>query len=147
MTQLCAIPGCRLRGRCLPGCADDQCPGCLPRLAEAGYACDVCVGRAAARLEAIIDLTADARLVAAGLVRRGMGGGSGKPASRPPLNDAATDVMDAIQNAITTIAREIAEIRGLMFGSDVSRARLSASVAAQNGSAVPTPTPGPQEAI
>lgn len=115
--NLCAIPGCRIHGRHLPGCDGDDCQGCLPRATEDGHACDVCVGRAAARLETLIELTPDARLVASGLVRRGSGGNSGKPGSRPPINDGAMDAMDEIQNAITTIARDIAETRGLQIDS------------------------------
>jgi hypothetical protein len=36
----------------------------------------------------------------------------GKPGSRPPLNDGATDVVHEVQNMITTLARDIAETRG-----------------------------------
>ena len=78
-----------------------------------GYACGGCASRAAGHLAAIIDLTDDARAVARGEVRRGGGGGSGKPGSRPPLNDGATDAVDAVQNTLTTLAREIAETRGI----------------------------------
>lgn len=118
MTGLCQLPNCRQRNRHLPACQDGDCTGCLPRLATEGLCCDVCVGRAAARLEAIIELTPDARLVAAGLVRRGGGHASGKPQSRPPLNDGATDVLDAVQSALTTLARDIAETRGITIQGD-----------------------------
>lgn len=117
MTQLCAIPRCRIRGRHLPGCDEDNCGGCLPRTTDEGYVCDVDADRTLGWLAAIIELAPDARLVAAGLVRRGAAGGSGKPASRPPLNDGATDAVDAVQNALTTIARDIAETRGAQFAS------------------------------
>jgi hypothetical protein len=136
MTALCAIPTCRLRGRHLPGCDSDGCTGCLPRVAEAGNCCDVCVSRAAAALTAIITLTPDARSIAYGEVRRSTGGGSNKPGSRSPGNDDAMDALDAVQNALTTLAREIADVRGLTFGA----ARpLSSSVAADNHSLVARP--------
>jgi hypothetical protein len=91
---------------------DTTCAVCLSRPTPDGYACGHCTGRAAGHLAAIIELAPDARLVAAGLVRRGGGGASGKPGSRPPLNDGATDVLDAVTNALTTLARDIAETRG-----------------------------------
>lgn len=116
MTQLCAIPGCRIRGRHLPDCTDDGCRGCLPRSTDDGLVCDVCTGRAERHVTEIGQLTPDARLVASGLVRRGAGGGSGgKPGSRSPGNDDFQDALDEIQNALTTIARDIAETRGLHF--------------------------------
>ncbi|GAA2681787.1 hypothetical protein [Actinoplanes palleronii] len=117
MTQLCVITGCRLRDQHLPGCVDEHCGGCLPRTAEEGYVCDTSIARAVSQLALIVDLAPDARAVAAGLVRRGAGGGGGKPGSRPPLNDGATDALDAIQNTLTTLAREIAETRGLQSPS------------------------------
>jgi hypothetical protein len=141
--QLCQLPTCRTRGRHLPTCTDDQCQGCLPRVATEGLICDADLARAERHLAEVIRLAPDARLVAQGLVRRGSGGGSGKPASRPPLNADALDALDAVTNALTTLARMIADERGLTFGSDGPRARLSASVAAQNGSVAPTPTPNP----
>ena len=114
MTQLCAITGCRIRDRHLAGCDDDDCRGCLPRVAEEGYACTPCVDRVDGWLAEIERLAPDARLVAAGLVRTTIGaGGGGKPGSRSPRNDGATDALDEIQNALTTIARDIAETRGL----------------------------------
>jgi hypothetical protein len=116
MTQLCALPGCRQRNRHLPGCADD-CLGCLPRVAEDGIVCQACADRAERHLAEIERLCPDARLVAAGQVRRGHGGTGGKPGSRSPANDDALDAMDAIQNALTTMAREIADERGLHFVS------------------------------
>lgn len=84
-----------------------------------GWVCAGCAARAASALAAIIELAPDARLVAAGLVRRGGGGGgSGKPGSRPPLNDGATDVIWAVENTLTTMAREIADTRGLQTPRD-----------------------------
>jgi len=72
----------------------------------------------------IIELAPDARLVAAGLVRRGGGSGSNKPGSRPPLNDGATDAVDEVENMLTTLARDIAEMRGLQIASAASERRL-----------------------
>jgi len=124
MTQLCTITGCRIRGRHLPGCDDDRCPGCLPRIADEGHTCKRCDNRADGQLGAIGELIDDARAVAAGEVRRGTGGGGGgKPGSRPPLNDTATDALDAVQNRLTTLAREIAETRGLQSVSAVLEGR------------------------
>lgn len=144
--QLCQLPTCRIRGRHLPTCEGD-CAGCLPRIADEGLCCDACLARAERHLAEIIALAPDARLVAQGLVRRGSGGGSGKPASRPPLNADALDALDEVTNALTTLARMIADERGLTFGSDGPRARLSAPVAAQQPSLVPTATLTPEEAI
>jgi hypothetical protein len=113
VTALCVL-GCRIRGRHLPGCDDEHCGGCLPRQADDGNACQPCIERLAEKLAAIAELAPDARLVAAGLVRRGSGSGaSGKPGSRPPLNDGATDALDEITNTLTTWARHIAETRGV----------------------------------
>lgn len=113
MTQLCVIPTCRIRGRHLGDCDDEQCAGCLPRVAHDGLTCDACTSRARGQLAAIVHLGPDARLVAAGLVRRGRGSSSGKPGSQSPLNDGATDALDAVQNTLTTLARTIADVRGL----------------------------------
>lgn len=88
-------------------CAIDRRP------TQDGYVCQGCCSRAAGHLAAIVDLAPDARLVAAGLVRRGGGGSGGKPGSQSPINDGATDVVDAVQNALTTLARHVAETRGL----------------------------------
>jgi hypothetical protein len=110
---LCLIPGCRLRGRHLPACVDDDCGGCLPRQATEGNTCDVCDDRIRERLTAIAELADDARAVARGEIRRGAGGSSGKPGSRPPLNDGATDVLGEIENYLTTWARHVAETRGV----------------------------------
>lgn len=112
---LCQIPGCAIRGRHLPGCEDDDCRGCLPRLATEGLICETHERWAAQHLAEIERLTPDARLVAAGQVRRGHGGSGGKPGSRSPANDDALDVMDAVTNTLTTLARDIAETRGLTF--------------------------------
>ncbi len=113
MTALCVL-GCRIRGRHLPTCeTPDDCGGCLPRTADDGLSCQPCLDRVRERLEAIAELAPDARLVAAGLVRRGGGGGSGKPGSRPPLNDGATDALDEITNTLTTWARHVASERGV----------------------------------
>jgi hypothetical protein len=92
---------------------DPICVVCEKRPTPDGYACAGCAARAHDKLEQIIDLAPDARLVAAGLVRRGGGSGSNKPGSRPPLNDGATDTVDEVQNSLTTLARDIATVRGL----------------------------------
>lgn len=110
MTGLCVLPGCRIRGRHLTTC-DGECSGCLPRATD-GNACETCAARAAGHLAVIVELTPDARLVASGLVRRGAGSGSNKPGSRSPINDAATDALDEVQNTLTTLAREIADVSG-----------------------------------
>lgn len=143
--RLCALPGCRQRNRHLPTCGTcpvdcdchngphyacsvpggcgsegcgraEDCTGCLPRLATEGLCCDTHVRWAAESLAEIITLAPDARAVAAGLVRHGSGGG-GKPGSRSPGNDDAMDALDAVSNALTTMARDIAETRGLHFVS------------------------------
>lgn len=92
---------------------DTLCAVCEKRPTPDGYACQGCASKAASHLAAIIELAPDARLVAAGLVRRGRGGAGGKPGSRPPLNDGATDVLDEVQSTLTTLARDIAETRGI----------------------------------
>lgn len=82
-----------------------------------GYADVHCRDRAAGQLASIIDLTPSARSVAYGLARRGEGASSGKPGSRSPGNDDAMDALDEIQNLLTTLARDIAEMRGAQFTS------------------------------
>lgn len=122
--RLCALPTCRIRGRHLPTCEADErhpCSGCLPRVADDGLVCATCERRAEEHLRNIVRLTPDARLVAAGLVRRGTGGGSGKPGSQSPGNDGAMDAMDAVQSALTTLARDIAETRGITIPNGVAR--------------------------
>jgi hypothetical protein len=104
--------------------SESLCVVCENRPTPDGYACRGCAGRASDHLDAIAELAPDARLVAAGLVRRGGGGGSNKPGSRPPLNDGATDAVDEVQNLLTTLARDIAETRGLQSVSAASERRL-----------------------
>jgi hypothetical protein len=115
---LCAIPDCRQRNRHLPTCTDD-CLGCLPRIATEGLICDVDMARPERWLAEIIALTPDARRKAYGLVRHGSGGG-GKPGSRSPGNDDAMDALAEVQNVLTTLARDIAETRGLTFEARMS---------------------------
>jgi hypothetical protein len=141
---LCAIPGCRQRNRHLPTCTDD-CLGCLPRLAEDGIVCEQHVRWAAESLAEIIALTDDARAVAAGLVRHGSGGG-GKPGSRSPGNDDAMDAINAVSNALTTMARAIADERGLTFGTDGRSGRLRSPLTAERAELVPASTLKPLEA-
>lgn len=78
-----------------------------------GYVDMPCCNRAAGHLAAIIELTPDARLVAAGLVRRGGGGGGGKPGPQSPLNDGATDTVLGVETRLTRWARQIAAERGI----------------------------------
>lgn len=118
------------------------CAVCEQRPTLDGYACGHCTGRAEGHLAAIIELAPDARLVAAGLVRRGRGGSGGKPASRPPLNDGATDVVDAVTNAMTTLARDIAETRGLTLNADAPRGPLRSPQSDEQGSLAHLRTPG-----
>jgi hypothetical protein len=90
----------------------EMCHVCTQRPTPDGYACQHCTGRAAGHLAAIIELTPDARLVAAGLVRRGGCGGGGKPGSRPPLNDGATDTLQEAEKDLIGWVRVICEQRG-----------------------------------
>lgn len=111
-----------------------------------GYACATCTRRAGERLTAVVALAPDARLVAAGLVRRGGGGSSGKPGSRPPLNDGATDALAEVQNTLTTLARDIAETRGLTLGRDGSASPLRSTLPDERPPLVPASTPETLEA-
>lgn len=126
---------------------DALCAVCEKRPTPDGWVCTGCTSRAAGHLAAIIELTPDARLVAAGLVRRGGGGGGGKPGSRPPLNDGATDVVWAVKNALTTLARNIAETRGIRLGSDAPSARRIRPQSDENGPGVHLPTPERPEGV
>lgn len=115
MTQLCEITTCRIRGQHRPDCDGEHCTGCLPRVTHEGHACDSCIGHALVLLGILIDLTPDARAVAAGLVRRGGGGASGKPGSRPPLNPGATDALDELHDRLARLCIDIATQRGVRF--------------------------------
>lgn len=110
--QLCVVIGCRITGRHQPDCPGD-CAGCLPRVAEQGLACDWCVGRAAAQLETLIDVTPAARDIAQRQTSRGGGSGAGKPGSSLPLDLGATARLDAVQSALGTWSRHIADERGV----------------------------------
>ncbi len=89
------------------------CAVCHEKPSPDGYACTGCCRAARGRLRGIQELTPDARAVARGEVRRGTGGAHGKPGSRTPGNDAAMETLDGVQNVMTTLARDIAETRGL----------------------------------
>lgn len=115
---LCAIPGCRINGRHLPSCDADErnpCPGCLPRLAEDGLCCDTHVRWTEEALAEIQRLAPDAEAVARGEVRRGSGGGSGKPGSRPPINVDARDALDQTHAKLARACIRIARPRGMRF--------------------------------
>ena len=112
--QLCVVPTCRIRGRHLPGCpGEPDCAGCLPRVAEQGLACDVCVGRAAAQLETVIDTLPAARDIAQRQTSRGGSSGAGKPGSSLPLDLGATARLDAVQSALGTWSGHVSEERGV----------------------------------
>lgn len=113
MTTLCVVHGCRIHGHHLPDCPGDTCTGCLPRVATDGLACDWCIGRAAAQLQTVIDVTPAARDIAQRQTSRGAGSGAGKPGSSLPLDLGATARLDAVQSALTTWSRHIAEERGV----------------------------------
>lgn len=100
------------------------CVCCERAMGDQAYACAGCTNRAGEQLSWIIRFTADARAVARGEVRRGSGGAGGKPGSRPPLDVGATDILNSVQSTLTTIAREIAEIRGLQIAAEAPRGRL-----------------------
>lgn len=93
----------------------ELCSVCEKRPTPDGYACSGCASRAAGHLAAIAELASDARLVAAGLVRRGGGGSTGRPGPQSPGDDGAMDVLHEVQNLITTLARDIAETRGVSY--------------------------------
>lgn len=123
------------------------CAVCESRPTPDGWACGHCTDRAAGHLAAIIELAPDARAVAAGLVRRGRGGAGGKPGSRPPLNDGATDALGEVQNMLTTLARDIAETRGVPLDLNGPRARLRAPHSGQQAPVGHRDTPEPAETI
>jgi len=89
------------------------CAICERPIPDTALVCTVCTNGAIGRLAEIVRLHPYALEVARGIVRHGTGGGGGKPASRPPVNVEATDALAAIGNALTTIAREIADVRGV----------------------------------
>jgi hypothetical protein len=78
------------------------------------YACASCAHRARRHLDQIADLAGPARDVAHGQTRRGpaVAGGHSSEA-RLPINPTARQRFDAAQNAVTTVARHVAETRGM----------------------------------
>jgi hypothetical protein len=106
----------------------NTCAICGRPIPDNALVCPVDTNVAISHLAGIVRVLPDARLVAAGLVRHGTaGGGSGKPGSRSPGNDDAMDALHAIGNALTTIARDIAETRGLEILPDGSSRPLRAT--------------------
>lgn len=107
----CSEPG----GCGSAGCGKPvDCTGCLPRVADDGLICDPCLGRAAAQLEIIADLTSAARDVAHRLSgNQGGAGGPGKPGSRLPLDLGALARLDGVANALGIWVRLVAEERGI----------------------------------
>jgi hypothetical protein len=77
------------------------------------YACPSCSGKAAAQLRDVIDMVPAARDIAHGFAHRTGGGSTGKPGSRLPFDLGATARLDGVQAALTTLARMIAETRGV----------------------------------
>lgn len=126
--------------------AESRCELCGQLVADQAYVCSHCTARPAGHLAEIIEFTPDARAVAAGQVRRGAGGAGGKPGSRPPLNAGATDVVHEVQNLLTTLAREIAETRGLKIGRDGHASPLRSTLPDERAELVPASTPERLEA-
>lgn len=116
MTQLCAIPGCRIRNRHLPACEDEKCGGCLPRLADDGYSCRRCASVAAQNLETVGEV-ALAVSDAANRLSVGFGGfggfGGNVPGSRLPLDLGARSRYDGAEGKLYGWARHVAEERGV----------------------------------
>jgi hypothetical protein len=73
------------------------------------------VDRAARLLAEIERLCPDARLVAAGQVRRGHGGTGGKPGSRAPINLDATVKLNKTHAELARTCIRIARHRGMRF--------------------------------
>lgn len=118
----------------------DTCAICERPMPDQALVCTVDTNAAISRLAEIVRLHPYALEVARGIVRHGTGGG-GKPASRSPGNDDARDALDAIGNALTTIAREIAETRGLEILPDGSSRPLRATQTAEPAKLVPVVHP------
>jgi hypothetical protein len=76
-----------------------------------GYACSSCANRAGGHLHDIADMAGAARDVAHGFARRGVNSGGSDP--RLPLNLAATQRLDAVQNMLTGWARHVGTERGV----------------------------------
>lgn len=91
--------------------SDNLCVCCETRPTPDGYACTGCAAKAVEQLAEIADLAPIAQDVAHGLIRRGRGGagGSGKADSRSPIDFDASEGLGAVRNALTTLARDIAE--------------------------------------
>ncbi|MBB3099321.1 hypothetical protein FHR83_007027 [Actinoplanes campanulatus] len=94
--------------------SDDLCVICGDRPAHGAYGCTECLARTRRLLGEVGDMAQAARDVAQRQAVRGTGGGTvGKPGSQLPLGLETTSRLDAVQNALTTLARDIAETRGV----------------------------------
>jgi hypothetical protein len=94
--------------------SDEPCVICRDQPAHEAYGCVECLARARRLLGEIGDMAGAALDVAHRQAVRGTGGGaSSKPGSQEPINRPALARLDAIQNALTTVARDIAETRGV----------------------------------
>ena len=89
MTTLTCARGCTQRQRHIDTCLDEQCAGCLPRLAATGL--HVCEADEKRTREALRDLAAiDAEVTSSGVLRSVGRGSGGDPAVGPiPLDDDA----------------------------------------------------------
>lgn len=89
------------------------CVRCGAEQTDGAYACRRCgIDRPAAQLGDIRDMATAARDVAQRLATRDTPASTGKPGSQLPLDLSATSRLDAVQNALTTLARDIVETRG-----------------------------------
>jgi hypothetical protein len=93
--------------------AENPCVRC-GRPTPDGNACADETRKAAEQLRQLVDMLPAARDVAHGLSRRGGSGSTtGKPGSQIPIDLTAMAKLDAVQGELTTIARRIAETRGV----------------------------------
>lgn len=87
--------------------------GQRPVDSPAAYACTPCTTTARRQLDDIADATPAARDVATGQARRGTPTRGHADGGRLPLDLTAVARLDSAQNAITTLARDVAETRGM----------------------------------
>lgn len=92
--------------------SEPTCVICTKPLPDNAYACTDETRKAAGRLRAITEMLGAARDVAQRQSAQD-GGGSGRPGSSLPLELSATSRLDAVQNELVGIVRDIAETRGL----------------------------------
>lgn len=96
----------------------NQCERCSRPIQDTAYCCTACAAAVAELLAAVPSLAAELEPARYRLTRYGSGGIGGW---QEPWDDRVREVEQAVTNTLTTIARDVAETRGIPLPEPLER--------------------------